>query len=55
MDNHWSRVWTETATITNGIEILQEDIRVLRDAKVWPVGVVEVHDHTRFIILERKW
>ena len=54
MDNRWSRVGVKTATVTNGIEILQEHIGILGDTKVRPVGVVEMHDHTRFIILKEE-
>jgi hypothetical protein len=52
VDHRRTRVRAKAATVTNGIEILKEYIRILRDTKVRPVGVVEVKDHTRFIILK---
>ena len=54
VDNPWSRVRAKTATVTNSIEILQEHIGILGDTKVRPVGVMEVHDHSRFIILKEE-
>ena len=54
VDDDWSRVRAKTTTVTNSIEKLQKYVRILRDTKVRPVGVVEVHDYTRFIILKRE-
>ena len=54
VDNRRSRVGAKTATVTNSVEILQEHIGILGDTKVRPVGVVEMHDHSRFIILKEE-
>ena len=54
VDNGRSRVRAEAATVTNSVEILQEHIGILGDTKVRPVGVVEMHDHSRFIILKEE-
>ena len=52
MDNYWSRVRAEATTVSNSVEKFQENIRILRNTKVRPVSVMEMHDYTRFIVLE---